>query len=110
MSESSSQDKTERATPKRERDAREKGQVARSRELTTAVLVAGGAAVLLGKGAQMCLEAVQVLRAALEIDLDEFATTGDMAGSFGELLIAGLMVAAPVLGLGFLAALIAPLL
>ena len=110
MSESSSQDKTERATPKRERDAREKGQVARSRELTTAVLVAGGAAVLLGKGAQMCLEAVQVLRGALEIDLDEFATTGDMAGSFGELLIAGLMVAAPVLGLGFLAALIAPLL
>ena len=58
MSQTSAQDKTEKATPKRERDARRDGQVARSRELTTAVLVAGGAVVLLSLGGQMTAEAV----------------------------------------------------
>lgn len=39
MAESSSQEKTEDATPKRLRDARKKGQVARSRDLNTIVIL-----------------------------------------------------------------------
>ncbi|MGQ0529115.1 MAG: EscU/YscU/HrcU family type III secretion system export apparatus switch protein, partial [Panacagrimonas sp.] len=110
MSESSSQDKTERATPKREREAREKGQLARSRELTTAVLIAGGAAVLAGQGADMVREAAQLMRNAFDIQAADIATTADMPRALGDLLRAGLMVVAPILLLGFLGAIAGPLL
>ena len=48
MADEPQQDRTEQATPKRLADAREKGDVPRSRELTmTGVMLAGGSAVLL---------------------------------------------------------------
>lgn len=46
MAETSSQEKTEDATPKRLRDARKKGQVARSRDLNTIVILIGAFAIL----------------------------------------------------------------
>ncbi|MGM1052561.1 MAG: flagellar biosynthesis protein FlhB [Pseudomonadota bacterium] len=46
----SDQEKTEPATPRREEKAREEGQVARSRELTTFMLLLGGVAGLWGMG------------------------------------------------------------
>lgn len=47
MAADSGQERTEQATPKRQHEAREKGQIARSRELSTmAVLLASGAAFL----------------------------------------------------------------
>lgn len=106
---SQDQDRTERATPKRERDAREKGQVARSRELTTAVLVAGGAAVLIAKGDDMTMQAAQLLREALIITPADLASTADLARVPGRILRAGLMIVAPILALGFAAALVGPL-
>lgn len=109
MSESSSQDKTERATPKRLKDAREKGQVARSRELTTAVLIAGGAAVMIGQGADMVRDAATLLHEALSIEPGELVTA-DLPGRFGRLIYAGLMVVMPILALGFVGALVGPLL
>lgn len=110
MAGESSQDRTERATPKRERDARRKGQVARSRELTTAALIAGGAAILIGQGADMTAEAAQILRNALSITPADLATPDAMAAAFGALLAAGLRVVAPILALGFVVALVGPLL
>lgn len=48
MAEEAQQDRTERATPKRREDARKKGDVPRSRELTmTGVMLSGAAALLL---------------------------------------------------------------
>lgn len=110
MSESSTQEKTERATPKREREAREKGQLARSRELTTAVLVSGGAAVLIGQGADMVAEAAKLLAGALSIDQAELASRADLPAHLATLLKGGFLVAAPVLALGFFGALLGPLL
>lgn len=46
MSETSSQDKTHEATPKRRQDAAKKGQTPRSQEVTTAFLLLGGAGAL----------------------------------------------------------------
>jgi len=50
MAQESAQERTEEATPKRVREAREKGQIARSRELTTfsMLLMAGVGILLLG--------------------------------------------------------------
>lgn len=109
MSETS-QDRTERATPKRERDARQKGQVVRSRELTTAVLIAGGAAVLIGQGGDMVAEAVGLMRRALSFDPAQLMDSSDLPARFGSLLRAGFMLALPLLVLGFLGALFGPLL
>ncbi|WP_192036534.1 flagellar biosynthesis protein FlhB [Halomonas sp. YLGW01] len=50
---SSTDDKTEEATPRRREKAREDGQVARSRELTTFMLLIGGVAGLWGMGASL---------------------------------------------------------
>ncbi|MBN1283466.1 MAG: EscU/YscU/HrcU family type III secretion system export apparatus switch protein [Proteobacteria bacterium] len=47
MAEQSSQEKTEEATPKRLRDARKKGQVARSRDLNTIVILIAAFALIL---------------------------------------------------------------
>lgn len=46
MAEASSQEKTEDATPKRLRDARKKGQVARSRDMNTIVILIGAFALI----------------------------------------------------------------
>ena len=48
MAESSSQEKTEEATPKRLRDARKKGQVAKSRDLNTIVILIAAFALIVG--------------------------------------------------------------
>lgn len=51
MAEESFQERTEKATPRRRKEAREKGQVARSRELSSvSVLLAGLCALSLGSG------------------------------------------------------------
>ena len=49
----SDQEKTEPATPRREQKAREEGQVARSRELTTFMLLLGGVVGLWSMGAML---------------------------------------------------------
>lgn len=46
MAETSSQEKTEDATPKRLRDARKKGQIARSRDMNTIVILIGAFALI----------------------------------------------------------------
>jgi len=51
MAEESFEEKTQEATPRRRKDAAEKGQVARSQEVTTAfLLLAGGAVISTGGG------------------------------------------------------------
>jgi len=50
MSQDQAQERTEKATPKRLQDAKRKGQVARSRELNTALMLLGGALMLYGFG------------------------------------------------------------
>jgi flagellar biosynthesis protein FlhB len=45
-----SQEKSEQPTPKRLREAREKGQVANSRELNTTLVLLGGSGCVAGDG------------------------------------------------------------
>ena len=73
----SADEKTEQPTPRRRKEAREKGQVARSQDLTAAVLLLAGflSLALLGPGLWMCL--VAMVQAAL---------TGDAPASLPEVL------------------------
>lgn len=60
--EDQSQERTEQPTPKRLKEAREKGQIPRSRELTTVVVLLGGAGGLLFFGPHMLRDVANIMR------------------------------------------------
>jgi len=109
MAQDSAQERTERATPKRLKDARDKGQVARSRELNSAalVLLGAGGLWLLGERIGSCL--LGLIHGGLAFDraaaLDPAALVGRLGAASGEALWA----IAPWLGLAVLVAALAPL-
>lgn len=97
MSEQSTQDRTERASPKRRREARERGQVPRSRELGAAAVVLGGAVALGGMGAPIARAAMEFMRASLSVDVRAIAPA-DLPAQLGGALAQGLWLVAPLLG------------
>ncbi|MDP3858395.1 MAG: flagellar biosynthesis protein FlhB [Stagnimonas sp.] len=106
----SAQDRTERATPKRRADARKKGQLPRSRELSAAAVVLAGAGGVLAWGGSAAAKAGALLR-------DSFASVGPALDDPSQLpRLAGAVVAQgfapvlPILAVTTVAALAAPLL
>ncbi|MES0874101.1 flagellar biosynthesis protein FlhB [Sinimarinibacterium thermocellulolyticum] len=105
-----SQDRTERATPKRLRDARRRGEIARSRELVSFVVVAGGLLTLLLFAGTIANGAATWMQRALSPELPLVERPQDLARHFGLMLGAGFAVALPLLGAGFLAGIVGPIL
>ena len=108
MSESDGAERTELPTPKRLREARERGQVPRSRELGGAAMLGASMLLLALAGAPMARGTIAWLRGALSFgsgDLDPSRLTTH-AGA--ELIGLGL-IAAPLLAAGVLAAIVSPL-
>jgi len=103
------QERTERATPKRVKDARERGQVPRSRELSTTLVLLAGAGCLFGAGSLMSGNLTKHLRASLEFDARWLESPGLIAPAFGAAAVQALLDVWPVLAAAFGAALIAPL-
>jgi flagellar biosynthesis protein FlhB len=68
MSEDQHSERTERATPKRREDARKKGDVPRSRELTTTVVMLSGAGTILFMMEPMAARIARGMTSALTID------------------------------------------
>ncbi|MGE7991354.1 flagellar biosynthesis protein FlhB [Pseudomonas sp. NPDC089554] len=110
MAESESgQDKTEEPTDKRKRDAREKGEVARSKELNTFAVTLGGAAGLLIFGGFMAETMMDLMRMSFSLTR-EMVLNQDAMGAL--LLTSGKMAiwaSQPVLILLFVLSLIAPI-
>ena len=71
MAESDAQERTEQATPKRLEEARRKGQIPRSRDLSTAaVTLVGGAAMYL-LGGTITGQMAEMMRRSLTLSRDE---------------------------------------
>lgn len=107
---SSTQDKTEKPTAKRLADARKKGQLPRSRELSNALVVMAVTLAVVGNADNLAAGSGALLKGYLQ-QLPQALLTPD--GGFmlaGSLLQMTLLLMAPVLLTGFAAALIAPLL
>ncbi|HCB14840.1 MAG TPA: flagellar biosynthesis protein FlhB [Gammaproteobacteria bacterium] len=103
------QDKTEEATPRRRQEAAEKGQVARSRELTTLMmlLVASGSLLILGPH---LIEGLAVqMRAGLAMDPRKMTDPTQIPQVLGQLFGDLLLLLTPLLGLMLVIALLAPL-
>ncbi|TFH86706.1 flagellar type III secretion system protein FlhB [Billgrantia azerbaijanica] len=106
--ESSDQEKTEEATPRRLEKAREEGQVARSRELTTFMLLLGGVAGMWSMGAMLYDQLGLVMEQAFLFERRQAFDTGPMLANVLDLGQRTLMTMLPLFLLLTLIALVAP--
>jgi flagellar biosynthesis protein FlhB len=90
MADNDGQERTEEATPKRQRDAREKGQIARSRELNTVMALLVAATAFLAMGDSLVRGMVGLLHHDFTIPramiFDDNAMTGALSSSILEAL------------------------
>ncbi|WP_084170112.1 flagellar biosynthesis protein FlhB [Paraburkholderia ferrariae] len=109
MAEDSDLEKTEPATPKRLQKAREEGQVARSRELSTFALLSAGFYGTWMLSGTIGLRMQDMLRGALTFNHAMVFDTSRMLIGAGAVASEGFSAIAPVLALTGLAALLAPM-
>ena len=103
------QERTEQATPKRLQDARDKGQVPRSRELNTMTMMLAASGGLLFLGEDIIAGLQRMLHKTLHLERSLIFDTAAAPHILSEAVVSTLWVIAPFLGLMALAALFAPL-
>ncbi|MHC8290435.1 flagellar biosynthesis protein FlhB [Pseudomonas sp. XS1P51] len=108
MAETSREDKTEAATPRRIEKAREQGQVARSREMNTFVMLLAGIGGLWIMGGKLYDSLGQVMEQALLFDRAQLFDTARMLSGLWSLSQIALFALIPFFALMTLAALAAP--
>ena len=102
------QEKTEEPSQKRLQDARDKGDVPRSRELATVAVFGAGVASLLAMGGGITARAKDWMRGALSPDIGLLESPQSLFGHTGELLLAFMWILAPLLLATLLACFVAP--
>jgi flagellar biosynthetic protein FlhB len=102
-------ERTESPTQKRLDDARSKGQVPRSRDLTAAAVVLAGGLGLRSVGALFGGRMLSVMRENLTFTRDAALDNGWMLHQFERSALQGALAMAPLLGLLLAAAVLAPM-
>jgi flagellar biosynthesis protein FlhB len=110
MAEQSGMERTERATPKRLSEAREKGQVPRSRDLNTLLLLLASSFGLLAFGDRMVAGLMQQMTAAFTRSRAALFDPQTLSPFLGELMTGVLLVFAPFLLMLFAVVLASPVL
>lgn len=87
MAEENAQERTEAATPKRQEDARKKGQVARSRELSTSALLLVSASLFYVFADHIYQNLSTFLYAGLHLSTPEMTDSGDLLRHFARMLM-----------------------
>ncbi len=103
------QERTERATPKRLREAAERGQIPRSRELTTFAVLVAAAISLLALGPRLVSQLADLVTAGLSQDAREIHHSGQLLAVMGQALADVLELLVPFLLVMVVVALAAPL-
>lgn len=110
MAESDSgQEKTEEPTAKRQQDAREKGDIARSKELTTTVLLLAAAGGLLVFGARIARDMKEVMQYNFTLSREDVFDTALMLRHLGDSAMEMLWSLAVFFLLVFFAAIVGPI-
>jgi len=104
------QERTEKATPKRRREARQRGQVPRSREFGAAAVVGSAVLAAVGSGAHLAAGAAAEFSRLLSFDADALRQPEAMPARLGEAVMQALLLCTPLFGACVCAALLAPLL
>jgi len=91
-------ERTEEPSQRRLQDARERGQVPRSRELTNFATMIGGSATLIAIGGTLATHLSQIMRNALRIDAASLRDPGSMMRSLGDAALGATGMLLPVFG------------
>ena len=91
-------ERTEEPSQKRLQDARDRGQVPRSRELTNFATMIGGSAMLATMGGTLATRLSQMMRHGLSIDPLRLREADGMQSSLGEACMSALTLLLPVFG------------
>jgi flagellar biosynthesis protein FlhB len=91
-------ERTEEPSQKRLQDARERGQVPRSRELTNFATMIGGSATMVAIGGLLSSRMAQMMRTGLSIDAQRLRDPDGMLSSLSEACTSALTVLFPVFG------------
>ena len=102
------QEKTEQPTEKRRREAREKGDIARSRELNTVIGVLAAGAGLLILGEALMSDLMTTFAAGLTVDPALLGSDTYLTSAFSELGVHAIKALAPLMLLMVVAALLGP--
>jgi flagellar biosynthetic protein FlhB len=89
-------ERTEEPSQKRLQDARDRGQVPRSRELTNFATMAGGSAALVAVGGSLATHLSQMMRRGLVIDPQSLGHVDSMLTALGQACLSALTVLLPV--------------
>ncbi|MCX2898499.1 flagellar biosynthesis protein FlhB [Pseudomonas mandelii] len=110
MAESESgQDKTEDPTEKKKKDAREKGEIARSKELNTLAIMLAGASALLIFGGALAQELMDLMRLNFSLSREVILDQRSMGSFLLHSGLIALLAIQPVMITLLLAALIGPI-
>jgi flagellar biosynthetic protein FlhB len=102
------QEKTEQATPKRQDEARKKGQVPRSREMTTMAMLLMGALSLSMMGEHMIEGMGEIMHSNLAVERASVFDSFALIEHFGQAIINGILLLMPFLLVMLATALAAP--
>ena len=109
MAEDSGQEKSQEPTGKRLDDARKKGQIARSRELNTFVMLVTSATLFLALGEQMGAGLIEIMRNQFQLSRESIFEPLSVVIHFKRVMVDGIMLIAPFIAVMVAAAIIAPL-
>jgi flagellar biosynthetic protein FlhB len=91
-------ERTEEPSQRRLQEARERGQIPRSRELTNFATMIGGSAALIAIGGSLTARLLQMMRKGLSIDAKSLGDTDSMAASLGDAGVSAVLALLPVFG------------
>ena len=109
MSQNPAQERTEQATPKRLKEAREKGQIARSRDLNSLILLLAASGGLMAFGEILLAGMVRQMYSGFILSREVLFDSTWLQHYMGQAMLDVLLVFSPVLGVLFIAALLAPM-
>lgn len=107
--EQGAQERTEQASQKRLREARERGDVPRSRDFTAAAVSVAGIGILLAAGPGMLERFTAMVSSGLSFDGTLLVRGDAMQQQLHTLLMQGFAAVLPIFGAALLAALLAPM-
>ncbi|MGM3159986.1 flagellar biosynthesis protein FlhB [Dickeya undicola] len=110
MADDSDLEKTEAPTPQRTEKAREEGQIPRSRELTSVLMLIAGLAILWGSGSGMAAKLTDMMAKGLSFDHNFISDERLIISHVGSLIEQAVMALVPILFGLVLVALAAPIL
>jgi flagellar biosynthetic protein FlhB len=109
MSQGSGEERTEQPTPKRLREAKEKGQVPRSRELNGTIVLMVSAVGLMMLGSMLVEDLAQIMHDALSIERDRIMDPATLVQQFSAVIGKALWLLSPFMALLVLAAMTGPI-